>query len=221
MLSSAQVTLSAAKELLLYQRATFALSRPPGHHAGSALAGGYCYLNNAAIAARYLQSSSSTAEQGLVKIAVLDIDYHHGNGTQEIFYSDPSVLYTSIHAKDDYPYYTGSKEETGYGAGEGFNLNYPLSKGTTDEEYCSVLQAVMEIITKFDPCYLVVSLGVDTYLDDPISDFTLSRKCYTDIGKMIGAVQRPTLFIMEGGYDLDSIGDNVFSILEGFLSFSS
>jgi len=217
-LSSVQVALSAAKELLSNQSTAFALTRPPGHHAGSALSGGYCYLNNAAIAARYLQHSTKTDSQGVVKIAIMDIDYHHGNGTQEIFYSDSSVLYTSIHARDDYPYYTGSEAEIGYGSGEGYNFNLPLPKGTTDEEYCSALEAVTGIIKKVDPYYLVVSLGVDTYSDDPISDFKLTTTCYTQIGRMIGALHKPTLFLMEGGYHLDTIGNNVYSILQAFLS---
>jgi len=216
-LSSVRVALSAAKELLSHQVPAFALTRPPGHHAGSALSGGYCYLNNVAIAARYLQRHAISNGHGATKIGILDIDYHHGNGTQDIFYSDPSVLYTSLHAVDDFPYFTGSRTETGCGHGEGYNMNIPLPRGTMDSEYCAALELVVAAIRKFDPQYLIVSLGVDTYMDDPISDFKLTVTGYVNIGKMISGLRIPTLFVMEGGYHLETIGDNVFSVLQGFL----
>jgi len=146
----------------------------------------------------------------------LDIDYHHGNGTQEIFYSDPSILYTSIHASDDFPYFTGSAGEKGSGAGQGYNINIPLPRGTTDQEYFISLEVALQNIANFSPEYLVVSLGVDTYVDDPISHFKLTTIGYEHIGKMISGIHKPTLFVMEGGYNLEAIGENVSSLLRGF-----
>jgi len=133
------------------------------------------------------------------KISVLDIDYHHGNGTQAVFYEDPSVLYVSLHAENDYPYFTGSAEERGSGKGDGFNANFPLQKGSTgDEEYCSALSQAIQHIEIFGPAYLVVSLGVDTYEHDPITDFKVTTGGYIRIGEMIASLKKPTLFVMEG-----------------------
>jgi len=126
-------------------------------------------------------------------------------------------LYVSLHAENDYPYYTGSVEETGEGDGKGFNINFPLPKGTTgDNEYCIALALAVEHVLKFDPKYLIVSLGVDTHIEDPISDFKVTTTCYSRIGKMIANIQKPTLFVMEGGYHLESIGSNVSNVLAGF-----
>ncbi|KAF8583540.1 Arginase/deacetylase [Ramaria rubella] len=167
--------------------------RPPGHHAGSALSGGYCFFNNVAIAARFLQRKIQP------KIAILDIDYHHGNGTQEIFYTDPSVLYVSLHAAQDYPYYTGTSSERGSGAGLGFNVNIPLPRRTTgDVEYQSALRGAVEKVREFGAAYLIVSLGVDTFANDPICEFNLTTEGYRIIGGMIADVGTPTLFVMEG-----------------------
>lgn len=196
----------------------FALTRPPGHHAGSAVCGGYCFFNNVAIATRYLQSEMNNENQSeACKVAILDIDYHHGNGTQEIFYEDPSVLYVSLHADGDYPYFTGTANETGKGAGAGFNVNIPLPQHTTgNQEYIAAVKQAVTTISEFSPRWLVISLGVDTYKDDPICNFQLTSECYTDVGREIGRLRLPTLFAMEGGYCLDALGTNVAGVLSGF-----
>ncbi|KAG8708724.1 hypothetical protein FRC08_018756, partial [Ceratobasidium sp. 394] len=196
----------------------FALTRPPGHHAASAVCGGYCFFNNAAIAARFLQSEPGGKDKGEVcKVAILDIDYHHGNGTQEVFYEDPSVLYVSLHAEGDYPYFTGTTKEIGKGPGVGFNFNIPLPQHTTgNKEYIAALKQVLGKISEYSPQRLIVSLGVDTYKDDPICKFQLTSECYVDIGREIGGLGLPTLFAMEGGYHLDTLGANVGGVLSGF-----
>ncbi|THH18624.1 hypothetical protein EW146_g2395 [Bondarzewia mesenterica] len=248
--ASARAAISAAKSLTSSAKpsgpesSVFALSRPPGHHAGSSLCGGYCFFNNVAIAVRFLQDShASTMSEGsnpqgeMLPIAILDIDYHHGNGTQEIFYSDGSVLYVSLHAQNDYPYFTGSTKEKGSGEGLNRNINFPLPRGTTDESYSSTLRSAASHIKHFNPAYLAVrcatapalspkasadlerdatSLGVDTYKDDPISDFKLTHACYGEIGRIIARLDKPTLFVMEGGYAVDALGSNVRAVLEGF-----
>ncbi|KAI0249508.1 hypothetical protein BJV78DRAFT_663335 [Lactifluus subvellereus] len=193
----------------------FALCRPPGHHAGTSLCGGYCFINNVAVAARFLQSLSPGPVERL-PIAILDIDYHHGNGTQEIFYSDPSILYVSLHAEGDYPYFTGALTENGMGDGVNTNFNYPLPRGTQDSNYCTALLKAVENIRGFDPAYLLLSLGVDTFVDDPISDFKLSHSCYSFIGQAIADLGKPTLFVMEGGYHMETLGMNVRAVLQGF-----
>ncbi|KLO20620.1 Arginase/deacetylase [Schizopora paradoxa] len=218
-LASLRVTLTAAK--LLSSSALdsiFALCRPPGHHAMPSLCAGYCFLNNIAIAARFIQHTSSP-DTTKPKVAILDIDYHHGNGSQAAFYDDPSVLYVSLHGENDYPYFTGFTDEQGSGEGEGYNFNFPLPRGTTgDDEYCETLQRAVAIVQKFEPAFVLVSLGVDTFIDDPISDFKVTTSGYLRIGGIIASIHRPTLFVMEGGYALESIGKNVSNILRGFES---
>ncbi|KAH9043658.1 Arginase/deacetylase [Lactarius pseudohatsudake] len=221
-IASVNVALSAARELVITSGSCgpkvgmFALCRPPGHHAGTSLSGGYCFVNNVAVAARFLQGFNQRPTDK-PSVAILDVDYHHGNGTQEIFYSDPSVLYVSLHAEDDYPYFTGSTTEKGIDDGVDANINYPLPRGTQDSEYCAALSNAVEDIKKFDPRYLLlrsfvfsyrglnlrliehlISLGVDTFVDDPISDFKLSPSCYTHIGRIVADLEKPTLFVMEG-----------------------
>ncbi|KAF9650029.1 Arginase/deacetylase [Thelephora ganbajun] len=171
-LASATVTLTAAKELLSGE-SVFALSRPPGHHAGTSVSGGYCYFNNVAIVARYLQREPGGLTHS--KIAILDIDYHHGNGTQEIFYSDPSVVYVSLHAELDYPYFTGSREERGDGPGEGFNHNFPLPPGTGDYAYCGELRKGARVIDEFNPAYLIVRYEHDVISMMPITMTNASK----------------------------------------------
>ncbi|EIN14286.1 Arginase/deacetylase [Punctularia strigosozonata HHB-11173 SS5] len=217
--ASARVTLSAARYLTTLGNPTksscpavFALSRPPGHHAGSTISGGYCFFNNVAIAARCFQS----LDKSRCPIAILDIDYHHGNGTQEMFYSDESVLYVSLHAENDFPYFTGSRAEEGAGAGVGFNVNMPLPQETGDEQYLDALSKATDRIKKFRPTFVIVSLGVDTHEHDPICKFNITTPCYRRIGESIRSIARPTLFVLEGGYHLDSIGDNVANVLQGF-----
>jgi acetoin utilization deacetylase AcuC-like enzyme len=192
----------------------FALCRPPGHHAGRDYMGGYCYLNNAAIAARAAQA------RGLGPVAVLDIDYHHGNGTQDIFYADPDVFFCSIHAdpRTDYPFYWGHADERGTGAGADANLNLVLPRGTRGDAYLPVLDRALEAVTAWGARYLVLSFGADTHASDPISYFELNRDDYAVIAGRIAALGVPVLVVMEGGYAVGDLGPNVSAFLSGFSS---
>jgi acetoin utilization deacetylase AcuC-like enzyme len=180
--------------------------------------GGFCYLNNAAIAARYLQNAG-----GLCKIAILDIDYHHGNGTQEIFYHDPSVLYCSLHAdpQHDYPYFWGGADEAGEGQGEGFNCNWPLPLRCTEDDYLHALCQALDQIASHAPEALIVSLGLDIVAGDPLGGFEISQTGIGQIGAMVAATSSalaiPTLIVQEGGYHLETLGAAVVAFLENFV----
>ena len=202
--------LTAAEQLLAGAKAVYALCRPPGHHAGRAFYGGYCFLNNAAIAAARLGRHG--------RVAVLDIDYHHGNGTQDIFYACDRTLFVSIHADPNraYPFFSGYAAERGRGAGRGFNLNFPLPPGVEDRRYLQVLGQGLEEIRSFSPAFLVVSAGVDTCRQDPLGDFSLSPDGFLGIGRNIAALDLPTLLVQEGGYNLDRIGAAVLNLLRAF-----
>ena len=210
---SAQTALTALDGMLSDQRkAAFALCRPPGHHAGRDYLGGYCYLNNAAIAAREAQ------RRGAGPVAILDIDYHHGNGTQDIFYDDPNILFVSIHADPatDYPFYWGHADECGAGAGSGSTLNLPLPRGTDIGGYNQALETALSAIADWNARCLIVSFGADTYVGDPISHFALERDDFGHIGRRIAGLDLPTLIVMEGGYATDDLGKNVAAFLDGF-----
>ena len=211
--SSADVALTGAREIAGGAPHVFSLCRPPGHHAAAAAMGGYCYLNNAAIAAQYL------VDHGCPRVAVLDVDYHHGNGTQEIFYDRGDVLFLSLHADPahEYPYFLGYADERGRGAGEGATHNYPLPHGTAWVTYASALAHACGVVHAWGADAVVVSLGVDTYELDPISQFRLTRDDYPRIGEAVAALRRPTLFVMEGGYAVEDIGVNAVNVLTGFL----
>jgi acetoin utilization deacetylase AcuC-like enzyme len=198
-------------------RAVYALCRPPGHHAAHDLYGGFCYLNNAAIAARYLQLSL-LPEGGRTEIAILDFDYHHGNGTQALFYNDPTVLFSSLHAdpENEYPYYWGHADERGVGAGEGFNLNYPLPLGTPDGPYLAALDQALAAIAKFDPRCLIVSAGFDIFTGDPVGGFKVTSAGIAQIGRAVAALDLPTLILQEGGYLREKLGENALAFLEQF-----
>jgi acetoin utilization deacetylase AcuC-like enzyme len=207
---SAQTALTALDAVLGGDPAAFALCRPPGHHAGTDYLGGYCYLNNAAIA----------AEAGVAagrRVAILDIDYHHGNGTQDIFYARGDVLFVSIHADPvmDYPYFWGHADEAGEGEGEGATLNLPLPRGTDLAGYLPALDTALERIAAFAPDLLVLSYGADTYAGDPISFFRLETADYATLARRIVGLGAPTLIVMEGGYAVDALGANVASFLDG------
>lgn len=211
-LGSASLAYTAAT--LLHRNAKevyYTLCRPPGHHAEHAMAGGYCYINNAAVAAQYLS--------GYGKIATLDVDFHHGNGTQNIFYERDDVYTVSIHADPQwkFPYYSGSSSELGQGKGKGFNHNFPLQKGTSDKRYAVVLQRALAIIREFGPRYLVVSYGADTHVSDPIGGFRLSTGYFTQMGKLIRSLSVPTMIVQEGGYNNEHLGKNVTAFLKGFV----
>lgn len=210
--SSVNVALTAAKHLKDGARAAFALCRPPGHHAAQDYLGGYCFLNNTAIAAQYLR------DQGAGRVAVLDIDYHHGNGTQAIFYDRPDVLVISLHGDPsvEFPYFLGYADEKGAGGGEGYNLNYPMPWGTGFEAWYQVLEDACQRVQAYAPDVLVVPLGVDTYRGDPISQFKLDSPDYLKIGGRIAGLGKPTLFVMEGGYAVEQIGVNAVNVLQGF-----
>jgi acetoin utilization deacetylase AcuC-like enzyme len=223
---AADAALSGAALLLEGGRAAYALCRPPGHHAMPALAGGYCYLNNAAIAASHLAAAQAPDAEGgrrpwgmaPASVAVLDIDYHHGNGTQAIFYERSDVFFASIHADPDreYPYFLGFADECGAGPGEGYNLNLPLEAGVDDARYLAALEQALEAIAAYSPRFLVVSAGLDTFADDPLGDFALSAAAYPAIGARIAQLGLPTLFVQEGGYAVDELGKNVVGLLQGF-----
>ena len=206
---SAQCAVNAADFVLAGEHTVYALCRPPGHHALVGQSGGLCYLNNAAISARRLQAG------GQARIAILDIDYHHGNGTQEIFYTDPSVLYVSLHAHpdDDYPFYWGTSDETGEELGLGFNRNFPLPQGTDDAAYLTALDQALGIVREFAPHGLVVSAGFDTALGDPIGAFRLTQTGLAEVGRRIARLQLPTVLIQEGGYLVERLGENAAAFL--------
>lgn len=210
---SAQCALTAADDLLAGHRAAYALCRPPGHHASADLYGGFCYLNNAAIAARYLQHQGKSD-----RVAILDIDYHHGNGTQELFYSDPSVLFCSLHAspEDAYPYFWGSTAETGDGLGQGYNHNWPLPQKIGDLGYLDALAEALMKIERFTPACLIVSLGLDIALGDKLGGFCITEQGFHKIGRRIASVGIPTLIVQEGGYHLETLGASAIAFLYNF-----
>ena len=211
--SSVNVALTGAMRLRENgESAVFSLCRPPGHHASRDLYGGYCFLNNAAVAAQWLRDA------GAARVSILDVDYHHGNGTQSIFYERPDVLFVSLHAHpaQEFPYFLGYEDETGDGAGEGFNLNLPLPWGTAWKAYETALDTALARIADHAPDYVVVSLGVDTFEGDPISRFRLRGDDYPAVGRRLAALRLPVLFVMEGGYALDEIGANMVGVLAGF-----
>lgn len=210
--SAVDVALTAQKLVAGGERTAFALCRPPGHHATPTAYGGYCFLNNAAIAAEAFR------EGGAARVAILDVDYHHGNGTQAVFYGRADVLFASLHAdpQQDYPYFSGYADEAGEGPGEGFNANYPLRWGTKWDVYGAALDHAIQRIAAYGPDALVVSLGVDTFEKDPIAQFKLKSEDYIRIGAAIARLGRPTLFVMEGGYAIEVLGLNVVNLLQGF-----
>ena len=208
----ADCVLTAVDLLNAGEASTFVLTRPPGHHAGRDFFGGYCFLNHAAIAAQALRDS------GCARVAILDVDYHHGNGTQDIFYARDDVFFASIHGDPmtEYPFYLGHADETGSGVGTGFNLNLPLAAGSSVAMWFAALGHAISRIEAFNPDALVVSLGVDTFEGDPISHFLLKTSDYPSMGEAIARLKLPTLFAMEGGYAVAEIGDNVVGVLQGF-----
>ena len=209
---SAQCAIAGARALLAGAPSAFAICRPPGHHASARAMGGYCYLNNAAIAVQQLRDG------GVPRVGVVDIDYHHGNGTQAIFWQRDDVFVTSLHADphDDYPYLSGHADEVGEGAGTGFNLNLPLPAGTTAAAYLVALDVAIDATLAQGCGAVVVSLGVDTFERDPISKFQLASNDYLAIGARLRRLGVPVLFVFEGGYATDEVGLNAVNVLVGF-----
>ncbi|MFN3491620.1 MAG: histone deacetylase family protein [Anaerolineales bacterium] len=210
-LASANCALSCASSAFSNQQSTFALCRPPGHHAGKDYAGGYCFINNASVAANWLSQKGKTA--------LLDIDYHAGNGTQDIFYERSDVLTISIHGDPDfeYPHYAGFADETGAGGGLGFHKNFPLPKNTDDAKYLIALSEALEMIKNFSPNYLVLSAGMDTFDGDLLGKFKVTKNGFAEIGKRIASLNLPTAIIMEGGYANAELGENIVTLLENFV----
>ena len=192
-----------------------ALCRPPGHHCDGRHAGGYCYVNNVAVAVSAWRKHSPD-----VRVGILDIDFHHGNGTQDIFYSDPNVFYTSIHGEDEFPYYTGSTDETGEGKAIGANLNLPLKTGSSFEMYLEKLEVALSALVKFQAEFLVLSLGFDTFRLDPLGSFQIATADYEVLARWVRKTiaSIPAVILLEGGYSIEHLGDNVLSFLKGWES---
>lgn len=211
-LASANCALNAAQAVTEGERSAFALCRPPGHHAGRDYAGGYCFINNAAVAADWLSAKG--------RVAILDVDYHAGNGTQDIFYERGDVLTISIHADPnfEYPHFIGFAEERGKGQGLGFHHNFPLSAGTGDAEYLHALDSALAVIREFAPAFLVISAGMDIYADDPLGTIKVSTQGIDEIGRRIASLGLPSVIVMEGGYANDALGRNILAFLSNFNS---
>jgi acetoin utilization deacetylase AcuC-like enzyme len=190
----------------------YALSRPPGHHAQHDLFGGYCYFNNAAVAVSVLKRAG--------RVAILDIDFHHGNGTQDLFYGDDKVLVANLHGdpRDFFPFYCGFAHETGKGRGDGYNLNVPLPGGTSGRAYMAALRRiVLPTIRHFDPTFLVLSAGLDTYEKDPMGGFLLTTDDLAEVGSLVGRLKLPTVVVQEGGYYTPHLGRNAVALLGGLV----
>lgn len=208
---SAQSAIHGADLVAGGAHAAYVLSRPPGHHAFADLAGGFCFLNNSGIAAERLRAAG-------LRPAILDVDVHHGNGTQGMFYRRSDVLTVSIHADPErfYPFFWGHAQERGEGNGIGANLNLPLARGTGDDPYLATLDTALDRVASFGADVIVVALGLDAYAGDPFQGLAVTTPGFARIGAAIGALGRPTLFVQEGGYICDGLGDNLTSMLGGF-----
>ena len=208
-LQSAMAAATGAELLLRGERAAYALCRPPGHHAERARCGGYCFINNAAVAAELL------AARG--KVAVLDVDFHHGNGTQNIFYDRADVFYCSLHADPAfaYPYCSGYAAETGSGAGRGFNLNIPLPRATGDAAYLAALDRALAALRQYAPASQILSLGYDAHADDPVGALRLTAAAYRAVGRRVAETELPLLIVQEGGYHVAMLGDLAKQLVAG------
>lgn len=214
---SAWSAVHAAELVINGERAAYALCRPPGHHAGPDIAGGFCYLNNTAIAAEHLRRHYST-------VAILDVDLHHGNGTQMIFYDRNDILTISIHAdpKRFYPFFWGYASEQGEGKGQGYNLNLPIARGSKDQIFLEALDKALDRLNDFAPDALVIALGLDAYEGDPIAGLSISSEGFRMIGEKIAAkAALPTVMVQEGGYPCKELGDNLATFMDGFKSGSN
>ncbi|MDI9314146.1 MAG: histone deacetylase family protein [Hydrotalea sp.] len=213
-LASKDVALTGAEMILKGpDKVVYSLCRPPGHHATADMFGGYCFLNNAAIAAQYMR------DNGAKKVAILDVDVHHGNGIQDIFYNRGDVLYVSLHGAPEvtYPFFMGYADETGAGDGVGANKNYPIPAGGKYDIWGAALMDGLKAIQQFGAEILIVSLGTDTYEKDPISPLKLTSNDFITMGRAIAGINLPTHVVMEGGYAVEEIGINAVNFLEGML----
>jgi acetoin utilization deacetylase AcuC-like enzyme len=206
---AAATALSCAEAVASGERVVYGLMRPPGHHAGKDFWAGYCLINNAALAAARLVK--------LGKVAILDVDYHHGNGTQDIFYERDDVLYVSLHCRPEeaYPYIAGAAEESGSGRGRGFNRNFPLPGGTDWRAYAAALESALDAIRAFAPVCLVASLGFDGLEGDPIGTFRLRPEDFRAIGQRVAELGLPTAVIQEGGYLVPALGNSAIQFFDG------
>ncbi|MBU6329380.1 MAG: histone deacetylase family protein [Acidobacteria bacterium] len=204
-LGAVDTALGATRLVLDGERAAYGLCRPPGHHAGTSLYGGYCFLNNAAVAAQHVVATTG------VRVTILDVDYHHGNGTQQIFYERDDVQYVSLHADPvrAYPFITGFAEETGTGRGLGTTTNITLPPAADDTVLLAALDRAVEQVAAFAPELLIISLGLDTSIDDPIADLAVTADGFERCGAMIAELSLPTVVLQEGGYAVASLGENV------------
>jgi acetoin utilization deacetylase AcuC-like enzyme len=208
---SAWSAVSAAEAVLAGERAAYALCRPPGHHAYADLAGGFCFLNNTAIAAQVLRGAHE-------RVAVLDVDVHHGNGTQGIFYARDDVLTVSLHADPAvyYPFLCGYAHERGAGRGLGYNRNLPLPRTTGDEDYMAALEVALAHLCAYAPGALVVALGQDAHAADPLKGMRLSTGAFGRIGEAVARLELPTVLVQEGGYLSEALGPSLTAFLTGF-----
>jgi acetoin utilization deacetylase AcuC-like enzyme len=209
--AAVDVALTAADRVLGGERWAYGIARPPGHHAPHASFGGYCYFNNAAIVAEYVARRTGG------RVAILDVDYHHGNGTQQIFYRRGDVFYASLHGDPDraFPYFAGFAHERGIAEGEGTTLNIPLPAGCDDAMYLAHLRHALDALIDFGPATVVVSLGIDTYEQDPICDFALTTAAYHAVGEAAADLGLPMIVLQEGGYFVPHLGENVRQWLRG------
>lgn len=210
--AAADAAVTAASLVVAGERAVFSATRPPGHHAGRDFMGGYCFLNFAALAATALQDG------GAARVAILDVDYHHGNGTQSLFEERGDVLTLSLHAdpRHEFPFYLGHADETGVGAGIGANANFPLAPGADVATWFAALDQAAARIDSFSPEALVVSLGLDTFVGDPLSSFQLTGDDFLRLGARLQALNLPTVLVLEGGYAVTDLGENAARVLDGF-----
>lgn len=210
-MASAATAEAAAESVLAGEDSAYALCRPPGHHAGPELAGGFCYLNNSALAATVLREKYD-------RVAVVDVDLHHGNGTQTIFYERADVWTGSLHADTAqfYPFFWGHENETGTGAGQGFNVNMPLPIGTAGQGFLNTLEALLERLADFRPEAIVIALGLDAHKDDPLAGLALETQDFNSIGRRLADLNLPTVVVQEGGYPTVHLGNNLAAFLTGF-----
>ena len=210
-LSSAHAAIDGADLIIKGAPIAYALCRPPGHHAYADIAGGFCYLNNAAIAAQRM------LDAGGGPIAILDFDVHHGNGTQSIFFARDDVFYASVHGDPAwlYPYYAGYAEEIGTGAGVGWNLNLPLPSGSGNDRFVPAVQRAVEAIMRKKPTALIISVGFDAHAGDPTANLAVDRDAFAGAGRAIAGAGLPVLLVQEGGYIVERLADNLGAFLDG------
>jgi acetoin utilization deacetylase AcuC-like enzyme len=209
--ASAQTGIAGAEEVVAGARSAFALCRPPGHHAYADRCSGFCYLNNAAIAAQVLR-------RRFQRVAIIDFDTHHGDGTQAIFYARADVLYGSAHTDPSayYPHFAGYADETGIGAGEGANINLPLPFGSDDAAFIAANNRLAEAVRTHGSEALILSAGWDAHRDDPLSKLAVTTDAYARIGELYGKLGLPTLIVQEGGYSLEAVAAASFAFTRAF-----